>query len=278
MARAASSTSIASSPAILPRCADERLGVDAPQVETLAARQHRDRHLADFGGGEDELDVRRRLFQRLQQAVEGLRGQHVHLVDDVDLVAGRDGRVAHPLDDLANVVDAGVRGGVHLDHVDMPALHDRLAMLAGHGKVDRRLVDRFGLVVRARARMRAVVVLPTPRTPVSIQAWAMRPLEKALVRVRTIGSWPIRRGKVGRTVFAGEHAIGAGLSRLLEFRLRSFEGSSPLAALRGRFSARVSPVRQRSVNAVTAGRSFCGGREAGTMTRSVLVRAASFRT
>ena len=28
----------------------------------------------------------------------------------------------------------------------------------------------------ARARMRAVVVLPTPRTPVSMKAWAMRPL------------------------------------------------------------------------------------------------------
>ncbi len=39
--------------------------------------------------------------------------------------------------------------------------------------------------------MRAVVVLPTPRTPVSIQAWAIRPVEKALVSVRTIGSWPM---------------------------------------------------------------------------------------
>ncbi len=32
--------------------------VDAAQVEALAARQHRHRHLADLGGGEDELDVR----------------------------------------------------------------------------------------------------------------------------------------------------------------------------------------------------------------------------
>jgi len=38
--------------------------------------------------------------------------------------------------------------------------------------------------------MRAVVVLPTPRTPVSIQACAMRPVANALVSVRTIGSWP----------------------------------------------------------------------------------------
>ena len=49
---------------------------------------------------------------------------------------------------------------------------------------------------RARARSRAVVVLPTPRTPVSMKAWAMRPVAKALVRVRTIASCPIRSSKV----------------------------------------------------------------------------------
>ena len=42
----------------------------------------------------------------------------------------------------------------------------------------------------ARARSRAVVVLPTPRTPVSMKAWAMRPAAKALRRVRTMASWP----------------------------------------------------------------------------------------
>ena len=51
----------------------------------------------------------------------------------------------------------------------------------------------------ARAMMRAVVVLPTPRTPVSMKACATRPVAKALRRVRTIASWPIRSSKlVGR--------------------------------------------------------------------------------
>ena len=58
------------------------------QVEALAARQHRHRHLARLGGGEDELHMLGRLLERLEQAVEGLLRQHVHLVDDVDLVAG----------------------------------------------------------------------------------------------------------------------------------------------------------------------------------------------
>ena len=91
--------------------------VDAAQVETLAARQNRHRNLADFRGGEDEFHMRRRLFQGLEQAVEGLLGQHVHLVDDIDLVARRDGGIAHALDDFADIVDAGARRGVHLLHV-----------------------------------------------------------------------------------------------------------------------------------------------------------------
>ena len=75
--------------------AHQHVGLDAAQVEALAARQHRHRHLADFGGGEHELGVRRRLLQRLQEGVEGRVRQHVDFVDDVDLVARAGRRVAH---------------------------------------------------------------------------------------------------------------------------------------------------------------------------------------
>ena len=40
------------------------------KVKTLTAGQYRNRHFADFGGGEDELDMRRRFFKRFQQSVE----------------------------------------------------------------------------------------------------------------------------------------------------------------------------------------------------------------
>ena len=36
----------------------QQRGLDPAQIEALAARQHRDRHFADFGGGEHELGVR----------------------------------------------------------------------------------------------------------------------------------------------------------------------------------------------------------------------------
>jgi hypothetical protein len=39
--------------------------------------------------------------------------------------------------------------------------------------------------------MRAVVVLPTPRTPVSMKACAIRPAAKALASVRTMADWPM---------------------------------------------------------------------------------------
>src|ERR1700757_1142145 len=50
--------------------------------------------------------------------------------------------------------------------------------------------------LRARARIRAVVVLPTPRTPVRMKAWATRPVAIAFDKVRTIASCPISSAKV----------------------------------------------------------------------------------
>ena len=105
------------------------------------------RHLAHLGGGEDEFHVPRRLLQRLQEGVEGALGEHVHLVDEVHLVARHQRLVARALDDLADVVDAGVGGGVHLQHVGVPAFHDLGAVAAELGHVEGRLVDAVALVV-----------------------------------------------------------------------------------------------------------------------------------
>ena len=100
------------------------------------------------------------------------------LVDHEDLVAvagGRDRQVAD--DDVADVVDAGVRGGVDFEDVEIAALGDLdagLAFSAGIGASGP--FTQFS----ARARMRAVVVLPTPRAPANTNACASRPLASAL--------------------------------------------------------------------------------------------------
>ena len=140
--------------------AGEMLGklfdLDALQVEALAARQHGHRHFARLGGGEDELHMLRRLFQSLEQAVEGLLRQHVHLVDDVDLVARGVRLVVGAVDQVADVVDAGMGGCVHLDHVEMPALQDGAAMLAllDHVEGRRAVAARRRIIQRARDQPR----------------------------------------------------------------------------------------------------------------------------
>ena len=131
-------------------------------------RWHRDRmvgqHLLRLGRGEDELHVRRRLLQRLQQGVEGVLGEHVHFVDDVHLEP-RAGRAELGVgDDVADVVDAGVAGGVDLDDVQVLAAGDRQARIALAARLGGRAC-RSVRQLRHLARMRAVEVLPVPRVP-----------------------------------------------------------------------------------------------------------------
>src|SRR5690606_27744088 len=90
---------------------------EALQIELQAARQDRDRQLLRIGGREQEIDVRRRLFEGLQQRIERVRREHVHFVDQVDLVAAARGGVLHVVEQLAGVVDLGARGGVDFDQV-----------------------------------------------------------------------------------------------------------------------------------------------------------------
>ena len=105
---------------------DELLEPGALEDEGLAARANGRQHAREVGRAEHEDEVGRRLLDQLQEGVPGLRGQLVRLVDDVDLVAALD-RLQHgAVADLAHVVDAALRGGVHLDHVERAAVRDRL--------------------------------------------------------------------------------------------------------------------------------------------------------
>ncbi len=86
----------------------ELLGRDAPQVEALGARQNRQRNLVHFGCREQEFHMLRRLLKSFQQRIECILGKHVDFVDDVDLVARADRRIADRVDDLADVVHTSV--------------------------------------------------------------------------------------------------------------------------------------------------------------------------
>ena len=101
--------------------ADNGVGRHLLQVELQAARQHGHRDLLRIGGREDEFDVRRRLFQRLEHGVERMPGQHVDFVDHVDLEAARARRVDGLLEQLGHFLDATVRGRVQFEVVDETA-------------------------------------------------------------------------------------------------------------------------------------------------------------
>ena len=109
----------------------DRRRVDRDEVEPLAAREDRDRELVGLGRAEHELDVARRLLQRLEQCVEGLAREHVDFVDDVDLEAAPRRPHRHVLAQLPDLVDAAVARRVDLDDVHVLPGGDRRAGVAG---------------------------------------------------------------------------------------------------------------------------------------------------
>ena len=111
---------------------------DAAEVEALAAGEDGDGDLVDVGGREEELDVRGRLLEGLEEGVEGARGEHVDFVDDVDFVGAAGGGVAGVLAELADLVDVVVAGAVDFDDVEAVAGGDfaaGVALVAGFGAV-----------------------------------------------------------------------------------------------------------------------------------------------
>ena len=146
-----------------------QLGEAGPrEEERLAARAHRGEDLVELGRAEDEDEVRRRLFDQLQERVPGGIRQLVRLVEDVDLEAALDRLEDDVVADLADVVDPALAGGVHLDDVQRDAVGDRHAGVAGLVRRRRRAllaVERLGEDSRQRrlpgpARAREEVCLP----------------------------------------------------------------------------------------------------------------------
>ncbi len=81
------------------------IGLNPAQIKTLATRQNGDRNFADFGGRKDEFHMLWRFFQRFQKRVERTFRQHVHFVDDVNLVARRCRAITDAFDQFANIVN-----------------------------------------------------------------------------------------------------------------------------------------------------------------------------
>ena len=103
---------------------------DALEVEDLAARQNGRDDFVFFRRGEDELGVRRRLFQSLQEGVESGRRKHVDLVDDIHLVLSDLRRDPHLVDETADVIHRVVGSGVEFVDVERGVVVEGTARLA----------------------------------------------------------------------------------------------------------------------------------------------------
>ena len=100
------------------------------QVELQAPAQHRNRHLLRVSRGEHELQILRRLFQRLEHGVESRVGEHMHFVDHEDLEAPLHRLVDGLLKQLLHFVDPAVARSIELGVVNKAARIDFCARRA----------------------------------------------------------------------------------------------------------------------------------------------------
>ena len=84
----------------------------------LATRPDGLRNILGLGCGQHEDHVPGRLFQCLQEGIEGGIGDLVSFVKDVNLETVARRTITCRLPQLPNLVDAAVSGGVDLDHID----------------------------------------------------------------------------------------------------------------------------------------------------------------
>ena len=81
----------------------------------------------------NENDVRRRLLESFQQSVERALRKHMHLVDNINLVFARNGRIFHLFAKVADFVDRAVACRVYLENIHIAGilqLQTRLATSA----------------------------------------------------------------------------------------------------------------------------------------------------
>ena len=90
---------------------------DTPEIKALAAAEDRRRELLGLRRRQDKADMGRGLLQRLQQRVKGRGGQHVHLVDDINLEFPVLGRIFDRLPQVADFIHTVVGGRVDLHHI-----------------------------------------------------------------------------------------------------------------------------------------------------------------
>ena len=142
----------ASSSAAMPSCLamfaqllDDLVKAHGVKAEVLAARANRLRNILRLRRRHHENHVPGRLFQRLQQRVEGSVSNLVRFVEDPNLVAIASRTVTRGVAQLANLVDAAIGGSVDLDHIHRVPRADFAAGVAHPARLWHRMVLRLAI-------------------------------------------------------------------------------------------------------------------------------------
>ena len=148
-----------------------------------------------------------RLLQRLEQGVERRRREHVDFVDDVDLeaAAGRGGTAAFSRGSRTLSTPLLLAPSISMTSTSSPPAMARQVSQCAAG---RRRSGR-GSQLRALARMRAVVVLPTPRGRRRGRRGRRGRCRSALRSAWTTCSWPTTSSHNLGTPFTIEGLGGA---------------------------------------------------------------------
>ena len=145
MASALSSASIPSCRAMSRKLLHDVVEAHGMKAEVLAARADGLRNVLGLRGRHHEDDVPGRLFQRLEQRVEGGVGDLVRLVENVDLETVARRTIARRLAQFADFVNAAVGGGVNLDHVHRIAGANLAAGIAHAARLGHWMVLRLAI-------------------------------------------------------------------------------------------------------------------------------------
>ena len=114
----------------IPQVADDVRHADAVEIVGLAAAQDGRENLVLLRGREDENRVCRRLLKGLEESIERRRGEHVHLIDDIDRIASHLGWDLHLVHQVLDVIHTVVGRRIQFVDAVRPALRERTAGIA----------------------------------------------------------------------------------------------------------------------------------------------------
>jgi ribose 1,5-bisphosphokinase PhnN len=96
---------------------DDLIELDGMKAEMLAARPDGLRNVLSLRGRHHENDVRRRLFQGLEQRIERGIGNLVRFIQNINLVAVTRRAIAGGITQFADLINTAIGGRVDFDYI-----------------------------------------------------------------------------------------------------------------------------------------------------------------